>query len=116
MHARVKPASLKVIVPPPPPPSAEEAEAAAAEAEDEGAPAGEESGEDDDDDGTVSLQGGNGKEEGDKGSSSKHVNEEGNGAASRPDSEGTVAVSPLVEASAQVEDKPIVAHKPNSSA
>jgi hypothetical protein len=37
------------------------------------------------------------------------VNEEGNGAASQPD--GAVATSPLIEASASVEDKPIVAHE-----
>jgi hypothetical protein len=39
------------------------------------------------------------------------VNEEGNGAASQP--AGAAGTSPLVEASAVVEDKPIVAHEPN---
>lgn len=71
VHARVKPASLKVIIPPPPP---------AEEATD--APAGE----------------------------GEAANEEGSGAASQPDG---APATPLVEASAQVEDKPVVAPEPN---
>lgn len=71
VRARVKPASLKVIIPPP--------------QVTEDAPAGEEEGE--------------------------TVNEEGNGAASQPDGG---SASTMVQASAQVEDKPIVAHEPNS--
>jgi hypothetical protein len=39
------------------------------------------------------------------------VNEEGNGAASQPDGD---SASILVQASAQVEDRPIVAPEPNS--
>jgi len=77
VHARVKPASLKVIVPPPPPVTTPEEGEEAAEGEGEAS------------------------------------NEGGSGAASQP-SEGTVS-TPLVEASAQVEDKPIVAHAPNNA-
>lgn len=77
VHARVKPASLKVIVPPPPPVTTPEEGEEAAEGEGEA------------------------------------VNQEGSGTASQP-SERTVS-TPLVEASAQVEDKPIVAHAPNNA-
>lgn len=69
VHARVKPASLKVLIPPPP--VADDDKSA-----EEGAEA---------------------------------VNEEGNGAASQPDG---AAATPLTQASAEVENKPIVAHEP----
>lgn len=71
VHARVKPASLKVLIPPPPVADDD------AESAEEGAEA---------------------------------VNDEGSGAASQPDG---AAATPLTEASAQVENKPIVAHEPN---
>lgn len=83
--ARVQPASLKVIIPPPPVQETPEADSAADDSATADLPL-----EADDD-----IAG---------------VNEEGNGAASQPD--GAAGTSPLVEASAAVEDKPIVAHEP----
>jgi hypothetical protein len=71
VYARVKPASLKVLIPPPPVADDD------AESAEEGAEA---------------------------------VNDEGSGAASQPVG---AAATPLTEASAQVENKPIVAHEPN---
>jgi hypothetical protein len=81
VHARVKPASLKVIIPPPPvvQAGAEDADAAA--------------------------EGGEGE-----GSSAVAANQEGSGSASKPDD---APAGSAVEASAQVEDQPIVAPEPN---
>lgn len=80
VHARVKPGSLKVIVSLPPVVATTESEAPEGQA--------------------AELAKGQASAEG--------ANDEGNGSASLPD--GSQGASALVEASAQVEDKPVVAH------